>query len=692
MLLDRLSIRTQLGLLVLAVALPAAGLVAYALHNQLTETRQGAERQLQALALDTAGRIEVVLQRRAELLARLAERPLVRALDATRCDAALAEVATMQIEFLSVALRRADGEQLCASRIGGLAGAAVSAASWFRAGLASGHFAVSGAFMLPPEGKWVAALTQPVRNADGEIGGLLVLAVDLLALQRQLLPALPAGAVVIAFDRDMRFLMRTIDPGRWIGQTLPAPQRAQLPPRTDALFELAGVDGVRRLNVGATVPSSGWQVYAAIPLDSAYGGYRALLWRSLALGACALAAASLLAWRVSRRIARPIDALAAGVAAAADGDGQAGPGAGAGGSEVAAAAADLQRLADQREALRDRHARLSASYAQLAGAARDIVLLTDRHGRIVEANAAALTAYGYSRDELLAMAVSELRAPAARGQVDLDRAAALQPQGALYETVHQRKDGSTLPVEVSARAFEVAGQLYFQSFMRDVTPRKRDEALLRGQSAVLAQVARGSPLAESLDALARLVESQVPGLLATILLLDEDGLHLRHGAAPSLPRSFIEAIDGAAIGPAAGSCGSAAYRRETVISEDINTDPNWGDWRALAHTAGLRACWSTPILDAAGLALGTFAMYFREPGRPDATHQRLVDLVTHTAAIAIASARSAHTQRAQLDELLRWQAMMIDREQRMAALKEEIDALRQHLGEAPRYADRDASL
>jgi GAF domain-containing protein len=100
---------------------------------------------------------------------------------------------------------------------------------------------------------------------------------------------------------------------------------------------------------------------------------------------------------------------------------------------------------------------------------------------------------------------------------------------------------------------------------------------------------------------------------------------------------------------------------------------------------GLRACWSTPIVDAGGQVLGTFAMYFRQPGRPDAAHQRLVDLVTHTAAIAILDARSAHTQRAQLDELLRWQALMVDREERMLKLKAEINALCLRLGEPPRY-------
>jgi PAS domain S-box-containing protein len=422
-----------------------------------------------------------------------------------------------------------------------------------------------------------------------------------------------------------------------------------------------------------------------MPMAEVDAGHSALLWRSLGLGGLALAMASVLIWRIGAGIARPIDALAAEAAAAAGGPPAMPPGTGR--SEVATAAADLHRLADERLQLQSQHARLSASYRQLVEAARDIVLLVDPQGRIVQANGAALAAYGYSAEELQAMTVGELRAPDARALTERDFRAAARPEGVLFETVHQRKDGSRLPVEVSSHVIDIEGEPFRQSFIRDISARQRDEALLRGQSAVLAQVAQGAPLAATLDALARLVEAQSPGLVATILLLDDDRLHLRHGAAPSLPRGFVDAIDGAAIGPQAGACGTAVFRRAPVLSEDIATDARWDDWRVLALAHGLHACWSTPILDGAGQVLGTFALYFRQPGPPEAGHQRLVDLVTHTAAIAIVGARSSRTQGAQLDELLRWQALMVDREARMRALKAEVDALRARLGEPARYAE-----
>jgi len=170
---------------------------------------------------------------------------------------------------------------------------------------------------------------------------------------------------------------------------------------------------------------------------------------------------------------------------------------------------------------------------------------------------------------------------------------------------------------------------------------------------VLELVAKKAPLAESLAELARVIESQAPTMLCSILLLDADGVHIRHGAAPSLPEPFVRALDGAPIGPRAGSCGTAAYRGEQVIVEDIETDPLWDDYRHLATPHGLRACWSSPIFDARHHVLGTFAMYFRQPGRPDAQHLHLIEIATQTAAIAIGSKRAEAEVRSLHEELQR---------------------------------------
>jgi PAS domain S-box-containing protein len=169
----------------------------------------------------------------------------------------------------------------------------------------------------------------------------------------------------------------------------------------------------------------------------------------------------------------------------------------------------------------------------------------------------------------------------------------------------------------------------------DIEDRKRAEALLAGEKRLLEMIARGDSRATILDALCRLVEELATGSLASILLLEAGTSRLRHGAAPNLPRTYVDAIDGAVIGPAAGSCGTAAYRAETVIVSDIATDPLWADYRDLALPHRLRACWSTPILSSEGRVLGTFAVYYREPRSPTPQDHDVVEQITHLASIAI---------------------------------------------------------
>jgi PAS domain S-box-containing protein len=177
-------------------------------------------------------------------------------------------------------------------------------------------------------------------------------------------------------------------------------------------------------------------------------------------------------------------------------------------------------------------------------------------------------------------------------------------------------------------------------YFHDITVRKKNEALLTGQKQVLQMVAMGEALNATLETLLRVVEAQAPEMLCSVLLLDADGVHVRHGAAPSLPAEFSRAIDGLPIGPRAGSCGTAAFRREAVIVEDILSDPLWDDYRAGAVPFGLRACWSTPIIDAEHRVLGTFAIYYRKPGRPTEQHHRLIEIATQTAAVAISRDRA----------------------------------------------------
>jgi len=175
---------------------------------------------------------------------------------------------------------------------------------------------------------------------------------------------------------------------------------------------------------------------------------------------------------------------------------------------------------------------------------------------------------------------------------------------------------------------------------RDVTARRQADLLREEQALVLEMIAMNAPLGEVLDRLVRLMEAQLDGVFGSILLLDEDGAHLRHGAAPSLPPVYSKAIDGVAIGPDVGSCGTAAYRREAVVVADVASDPLWKNYRELAAQHGLRSCWSTPILSHHGAVLGTFAMYSGEVREPGAAETRLTEMTTRIAAIAIERKRA----------------------------------------------------
>lgn len=305
--------------------------------------------------------------------------------------------------------------------------------------------------------------------------------------------------------------------------------------------------------------------------------------------------------------------------------------------------------------LRDRQARDEAERQQRESEAQfrslfenslDGVLLTTPDGEILSANPEAQRVLG--RDE------AELRSVGRAGIVNTNDprlAVALSEREATgrfrgeLQLLH--KQNGYFPAEVSSLAFEdTSGRRLTSMIIRDISERKRTERIVEDQKCVMEMVARGDSLAKVLDALARAVERQAPGMKASILLLEKDGTTLRHGAAPSLPDTYLRALDGMAIGPCAGSCGTAVWRKEAVIVTDIAEDPLWVDFRQQALAHGLRACWSAPIAGSDGSILGSFALYYDRPGSPAPWHKRLVELVTDSAAIAIVRDRQEAALRA----------------------------------------------
>ena len=150
----------------------------------------------------------------------------------------------------------------------------------------------------------------------------------------------------------------------------------------------------------------------------------------------------------------------------------------------------------------------------------------------------------------------------------------------------------------------------------------------------------GASLNDVLTSITRLIEAHSEGMLCSIFLLDEDGLHLRFGVAANLPQAYRAAIDGTCIGPNVGSCGAAAYLRQPVFVSDILSHPNWANFRSVVLQSGLRAAWSTPIISQDGQVLGTFCMHYREVRHPETHDIQLIDYASRIAGIAIERERS----------------------------------------------------
>ena len=255
--------------------------------------------------------------------------------------------------------------------------------------------------------------------------------------------------------------------------------------------------------------------------------------------------------------------------------------------------------------------------------------------RFLAVNAAAVAHYGYSREEFLAMTIRDIRPPE-------DIPALLASVGAAVRGIeeagvwrHRRRDGTLIAVEISSHQLAFDGHHAKVVLAHDVTERQRAEARSAGERAVLELLATGAPLPAVLDRLARSYEEIFPGMLCSVLLLDADRQHLRHAAAPSLPVAFCQAVDGIEIGPHAGSCGTAAFTRQTTLVADIATDPLWRDYRDLALANDVRACWSVPVISSHNRVLGTLALYYRQPSSPRPEEVSMIERGAHFASLAI---------------------------------------------------------
>lgn len=285
----------------------------------------------------------------------------------------------------------------------------------------------------------------------------------------------------------------------------------------------------------------------------------------------------------------------------------------------------------------------------VADLSTDAMFIKDLAGRYVYCNAAGARFIGKPLAEIIARTDLGLFGPdnARVMQAQDCRVAALGMDETEEHVVYN--SGEVTYFEVTKSPFRGADRkvIGVVGVARDVTKQKRAESALRRQQSILERLAQGASLSELLNELVLLIEEELPQFVGSILLLDPDGL-LRVAAGPNLPHVYNQAIDGLAIGPQVGSCGTAAYLGEKVFVADIASDPLWKNYRDLALSHDLRACWSTPIVSRTSperKVLGTFAIYSKQPGLPNARFDALMSRVEYLACIAIESRRASDALR-----------------------------------------------
>ncbi|MFL6551976.1 MAG: PAS domain S-box protein [Chthoniobacterales bacterium] len=299
----------------------------------------------------------------------------------------------------------------------------------------------------------------------------------------------------------------------------------------------------------------------------------------------------------------------------------------------------------ERKSAEERLRKSEEKYRDLIEISPDAIYVVDADGICFLGNRAGAELAGIPQDQLVGTPVTDTYLPEERHLFREKLEKIRMGRIVRFERKFVRKNGEIVPVEVSVSAIRGG---YFQAVLRDITKRKQSEALLAGEKQLLEMVATGVPLKEILNALCLIIQEQRSGTLASVLLLNPDGVHLDSIAGPSLPSEWIQQMEKLPIGPCAGSCGTAAYRGTRVIVENIATDPLWDvpEHRASALKHGFQASWSNPVLSSKGKVLGTFCMYYRQARIPNSDDIELLELATHVVRVAIERDRAEEALRA----------------------------------------------
>ena len=295
---------------------------------------------------------------------------------------------------------------------------------------------------------------------------------------------------------------------------------------------------------------------------------------------------------------------------------------------------NIESLNIELEATLAKQQSLQALNHRIVQFSRDVVCAVDRQGRFIEISPSCEQMFGYTAEQMIGRLHTDLVVPEDLKSTEENFAAVLAGQLVYdFRNRYRHRDGSIINLLWAAHGSAKDGNIV--GVAQDITPLSRTQAYAETQRDILSMIARDHYQPDILEAICLMVESMEPEVSCSILLLDAAGKHLHTAAAPRLTDNFTQAIDGVEISDKSGSCGTAAYRHQMVIVEDIATDPLWADYRDLALAENLRACWSFPMLTPDNKVLGTFAIYSKQPSTPSQVQIDYLATAAQLATIAI---------------------------------------------------------
>jgi PAS domain S-box-containing protein len=639
--LNRWSIRTQLLALALAAMVPVTAVIVYDIFATARESKDRAHRDTLHVASAAASSIETFINETELTLGMLAARPLVRALDPTRCDPILREVpvafpALKFPDLNAVGIRDASGNLVCSIIPDPAPAQVVRQSPAFQQAVRGGRFDLSNGFLSPVTRRWISMSAHPIRGDRRQTAGLIFLRLDLRELQNKLIAQPPGGVVVGVFDRQGKYLMRWPDPDKWIGKEVSNLEimRQRARDKFQGFETLPGTDGVSRFYAFHPVGDTGWIVAAGVPESEVLAPYRARLLQGALIGLLALMLAIALALKISATIAKPVLDLAQTAAAVAGGDTAAraqvtGP------TEISAVATEFNRMLDARERAELDRSTLGA----IVESADDAIVSKTLDGVIRSWNPGAAQLLGYMEREAIGRHISMLIPEDRQDEELLIMKRLLNGERVQnFESRRLRKDGTLIDVSLTiSPILDAFGRIVGASkIARDISARIRSEKLLKRQAdfyAALSQtnqaIVRMHDPAALYAEICRICVDFGHATMAFIALVEDGRAVPTAWAGPIegyLPGIVIPL--GADTPQGNGPIATALREGHPYVSNDIHADPNTRPWRERASRIGSLATAALPFRRN-GTIVGVLSLHVREK---DFFNPQLVELLSEMAA------------------------------------------------------------